>query len=635
MRSHLDALLAALIALGAFLLDLRTLAPSILPGDPGEFQFAAPLLGVAHPTGYPLYLLLGKLFTILCPAGDLAFRMNALSAVLSAAALAAVYLLARQLDLHPLPSAVAALSLAFSRTFWSQALEAEVYALNSLLVATMLLCLVRAAGRDLPDASRRAWLVGSALLAGLASAHHRTIILLAPAAIVFVWLHRDRLAGIAARRWWPLVAALVAPLVLYLYVPLRAPTTPYFHLMLTPQQEITVYDGSLGAFLQLVSGQGFQSELSLAAMDARLSLAVHLLLQQYGPVGLALGLLGALALLLRDWRAFMLLAMSYLAVVAFCLAYRIGDIADLFTPSYLLFALFMGFGLEAISFILSSPLRDRHRRLATSAATVVALAGFLLPLNLAVSNLPAVDRSADGTRARWAQLLEEPVPGASILVTNDRDEMMPFWYLQFVEGYRPDMLGLFPRILPSAGYANVVRLLDTVQATGRPIYLIKDMPGLDVRYSYHPSGPLFRVDGPVSLGVPQRQIVADLADQVRLLGADLTEPAASPCGPIAGVPAAGTTFSVTLHWQGTGQATADYQSFVHILDKVGRTVAQSDHRPGGVFYPSSLWQSGEAIRDVHQLSTPPPGTYRLVCGMYLLGAPTRLGETVDLGEVHF
>ena len=49
-----------------------TAAPTVLPGDSGEFQFAAPLLGLAHPTGYPLYLILGKLWTVLVPWGDVA-----------------------------------------------------------------------------------------------------------------------------------------------------------------------------------------------------------------------------------------------------------------------------------------------------------------------------------------------------------------------------------------------------------------------------------------------------------------------------------------------------------------------------------------------------------------------------------
>ncbi|MEJ5200207.1 MAG: DUF2723 domain-containing protein, partial [Anaerolineae bacterium] len=133
-----DATLAVVVALLAFALYLRTLAPGVLGGDSGEFQFAAWLGGFAHPTGYPLYLLMGWLWTHVVPWGDPAWRMNLLSAIWGAAAVGMFYLLAAQL----LPSCVtsqrtntswwstvggrvsaffAAMLFAVTPTFWSQA----------------------------------------------------------------------------------------------------------------------------------------------------------------------------------------------------------------------------------------------------------------------------------------------------------------------------------------------------------------------------------------------------------------------------------------------------------------------------------------------------------------------------------
>ena len=89
-----DALIALIASVFALLLYLRTLAPGVLGGDSGEFQFAAWLGGFAHPTGYPLYLLLGWLWTHLLPLHDPAWRMNAFSALLGAVATGLVYVLA-------------------------------------------------------------------------------------------------------------------------------------------------------------------------------------------------------------------------------------------------------------------------------------------------------------------------------------------------------------------------------------------------------------------------------------------------------------------------------------------------------------------------------------------------------------
>ncbi len=89
-----DYLLALASGVLAFMLYLRTLAPGLLGGDSGEFQFAAWLGGLAHPTGYPLYLMLGWLWTHLVPWHDPAWRMNALSALCGGVATGLVYLVA-------------------------------------------------------------------------------------------------------------------------------------------------------------------------------------------------------------------------------------------------------------------------------------------------------------------------------------------------------------------------------------------------------------------------------------------------------------------------------------------------------------------------------------------------------------
>jgi hypothetical protein len=113
---------------------VRTAAPSVLSGDSAEFQLAAPLLGVPHPTTYPLYVLLGKLATLLIPVGDLAWRVTLVSALCAALAVALFFLLARRFA--GLPGAiVAALALGVTPGLWNAATLAEVYALLAALLA--------------------------------------------------------------------------------------------------------------------------------------------------------------------------------------------------------------------------------------------------------------------------------------------------------------------------------------------------------------------------------------------------------------------------------------------------------------------------------------------------------------------
>ncbi len=164
----LDLVVAVLLGAGAFALYVLTLAPTVLAGDGGEFQFVPYLLGVAHPTGYPLYTLLGWAWSRLLPVGDVAFRLNLFSALAAAAAVGLVYPTTRSLLRQALPTlcplanrliaVLAAAILAVTPTLWSQAIMAEVYGLHLFLIV-LLFCLLLAWGeqRSAPGSASGGW----------------------------------------------------------------------------------------------------------------------------------------------------------------------------------------------------------------------------------------------------------------------------------------------------------------------------------------------------------------------------------------------------------------------------------------------------------------------------------------------
>jgi len=659
--------LPLVLGLASFAVYLRTLAPTVLPGDAGEFQFAAPLLGVAHPTGYPLYIVLGKLWTLLVPWGDLAHRMNLFSAFWAALAVALVYLVAQQLTGRPVIAAVAALTLAFSRTFWSQAVVAEVYALHSFFVAAILYLalMVEHRAKSIEQSSMPYALCSmpyslcSMLFAlGLSLAHHRTTLLLLPALALFLWLsrrntqhatrftfhvsrftfHVSRLTFHASRFTF-YVLLVTLPLLLYLLIPLRAPATPYLHLTVG-NQVLDLYENTPQGFLRWVSGSVFRGELGFRTsgdIPGRVAMAFGFLRQQFGLAGILLGLAGGVVLWRRSRPRFWLLLLTYLGIVIFCLLYFIGDISDLFTPSYIVFALWIGLGVDgALSKVHSLwSARGRLRTWDWGLRTVGYMLGFLLPLALLLGNFAALDRSGEReVRARWEAILRQPIEQGAILVSNDRDEIMPLWYLQYAEKQRPDLVGLFPLIKEGPQYANIGRLLDGLSVVQQPVYLIKPMPGLEVAYRLAPAGSLVRVLGRAVTSVPASPgfTPANAGGQLRLRSATVSPATLSP----------GQALTVTLYWQVLAAPAADYDAFVHLLDANGQRVAQSDHRPGGVYYPSSLWQPGELLADTHTIALPatlPPGTYTLHTGLYdkpslrRLPIPGSPDDSVALGAI--
>ncbi|MFN8569171.1 MAG: DUF2723 domain-containing protein [Kouleothrix sp.] len=142
--------LVALVLAAAY---LRTLAPGITwandGSDSGDLVTAAATLGVPHPSGYPTYVLLARLFQLI-PLGDLAYRTTLLSAAAAVLAALGVYAITRALLAGDLPgwlaaatAAGAALALGLTPVLWGQAVVAEVYALNALFAALALWLLLR------------------------------------------------------------------------------------------------------------------------------------------------------------------------------------------------------------------------------------------------------------------------------------------------------------------------------------------------------------------------------------------------------------------------------------------------------------------------------------------------------------
>src|SRR5215210_6603548 len=109
---------AGLLFLLFLALYVRTAAPSVLSGDSAEFQMAAPLLGVPHPTTYPLYVLLGKLATLVIPFGDLAWRVTIVSSICAALAVALFYAMIRRL-IAAGPALIGALALGLAPGLWN------------------------------------------------------------------------------------------------------------------------------------------------------------------------------------------------------------------------------------------------------------------------------------------------------------------------------------------------------------------------------------------------------------------------------------------------------------------------------------------------------------------------------------
>jgi hypothetical protein len=598
-----DAILPYVLASVALAFYLRTLGPTVGQADTFEFQVIAPTLGVAHPTGYPLYILSGKLFSLL-PFGSVAWRVNLTSAVFATAAVVTLYQLIRHLT-QPVPKAnqstnspiyqylpplIAALSFAFSRVFWSQAVVAEVYALHNLFVAVVMLLLVGWLVRGGDGIASPRLLCLLAFLLGLSFANHLTTALLLPAvglALLFVWPR-------VGWRVWLLAAGLfLLGLSLYLYIYFRWPT---------------LHDGvwmSPGEFWRYVTGQQFSGALRLDAWrtDAtRYQIVGRLLREAFGWPGLALSAVGLLWLTFKKWRVALVTLVTFVAYVWYALCYYVPDVSVFLLPAHLLLAVWLGMGMAAI---LSLDFRGLPRPRKSGA--LISLCA-LLPLWLLWTNLPLVDQSGERDAYVWGErVLDLPLaPGAAILADSVR--FAPLYYLQRIEGRRPDL-----DVVVLADEATYRAQLEARLAAGQTVYLARFLPGLEGLYHLRSLGPLTEVGtAPVTKPPPlDKALGVRFGDNITLLG--LTGPTPGPEGGVG----------LTLYWRADAPVGEVYHVRLRLVDKEGQVWWQAEGRhAANNYYPTLAWRSGEVVADYHEL---PPlaadpaalaGSYVLQVGLF-------------------
>jgi hypothetical protein len=616
---------AALAGLAAFLVYLRTLAPTVMWYDMGEFTTASYVLGIAHNTGYPLYILLGKLFTLF-PVGDVAYRVNLMSAVFASLTVAFIFLIIAELTRNRMAALIGALTVAFSSTLWASANWAESYPLNAFSTAliTWLLLRWRTTGQ--------VWYLRLTLLAfGLSIGNHRLIVLLAPGMLLFLWAFRRRLS---TGHWLQLALLFLLGLSVYLYLPIRGSQEPA--LSWAHPANLNTY---WRMFLTGNSGGEFWNFAFLGRLDILALFPLH----EVTAFGLILAAIGLVSALKRD-RLFAAYSLLLCASIGFLvLTYMIHNVFNYFIPAYLMVGVWIGYGVDAIlSFV------TRRAGLGASQLSVVrpglrwslaALVLASLPLVLFARSLPVVDRSHDYSAYDFARTTLERVEPNSTIVA-DTWAASPLWYVQLVEGYRRDV---FVSPVLSARDEDVGAFVAGQFDKGRPVYVaaglrddldaIRDkyyvqpvvlngietmltnvLPKPEYKDDLVPRGSFYRVlQDPPTLSVgevpPSARLDMPFGDAVSLVGFS-TDP---------GVAKRGDVLKVSYYWRLETPAEEDLQATVFFTNRdetlqlrYGFPLWWQSHELGGGLYPTSQWDVGEIVKEEYYVLVPrdlEPGPY--------------------------
>ncbi|MBF6612325.1 MAG: DUF2723 domain-containing protein, partial [Chloroflexi bacterium] len=466
--------LLSLVWLGIY---ISTASPTVNFIDSGELITTAYTLGIAHPPGYPLYVLMGYVTSHLL-GGEVAWRVNLLSAFWGAAAVGALFCLlyevtrylrwmpARQSAARPgqrrrakgstaavgannpgtavsspaptpttvswlfvLVAVAGASLLGASATFWSRTAQAKMYSLHYFFVALLfLLALEQRWAYERGEAKQaKRWLVAIALTLGISLTNHLMTNLLIPGLLVLVLYGRDwkmRLRTVTAS-WRFALPALLLPLLLYLYLPLRSSQNP---LMDWGSPD------SWGDFWRHVGGWQYRVYLFGGVGDSLNALWRYASSQwAWFSALIMLGSIFSGSLLAKLKPAlFVATLLTILITLFFTVAYGISEIEPYIVPFYMMLMLWL-VSAPVYFFVRQKsemPLRTRGLAAAITLAVVAVIV---------VLQYPRQNLSSDYLAEQYAMNVYNSLEPNSILLTNYWDFYAPTYYLQDVKKVRPDL----------------------------------------------------------------------------------------------------------------------------------------------------------------------------------------------------
>jgi hypothetical protein len=401
-------------------------------------------VGVVHPTGYPLFVLLGRIAALAPLPASVIVRLNLLSVACAAAATLAIYWLLIGLlrgrapghSIRPM-AAFGALACGLAPTFWAQATGCEVHALQLSLTALLLAALVRALDAGTESANRRWWLL-TAYACGLACANHLTSLLVLPA-VGLGYLLRHAPRGSAWARLPALAVAFALPLTLYAVLPLRARLDPPLNWgdPSTPERllrHVTAAQYRVWMF----------SSSEVAMRQARAVLAQ--IPREYVAPILCLAGLGLWRLGRRDRRLLAVLATVAMVCVVYAINYDIKDILVYLLPCWLVLGIAAAVGAAA--------LLERAPRLGVWGGS--ALLGLLL-IWQAAAHWRHADQSGNHLAEDYTRsVLAGAAPDAVILSYQWDHFVSPALYYREVERVRPDVVVIDKELMRRSWYVEQI-----------------------------------------------------------------------------------------------------------------------------------------------------------------------------------
>jgi hypothetical protein len=467
---RLNLIYSVILFIFTYIIYITTTAPDLTFTDSGELATVCSTLGIAHSTGYPLFTILGHLWTYLPIPGSEIYSLNLYAGFMTAISVAVFFntlvLILSFFNDYKKPTQskipvskktkqipekksdikaddktiqiiAIALSLlyAFAGTIWAQAVAIEVYSLHLLLMNLVLFFIFKATFSE----NSKPYYILTALFLGLSFTNHMTTVLLIPM-ILFLYFKKPGQKADFSMDKIKLLLFLLIPFFigfsLYLYLPLRSAAFPELNWGFVSR--------GFDKFWYHFSGRQYQVWMFSGAdvMKDNLVKFFVSLPSQFAWAGLLAFIFGLYVALVKSKTIFWGLIILILTCISYAINYSIHDIESYFVTAYI------GMFLIASAGILKLVKSNKN----------YSYALFVLPLIALIINYSANDRSKDYLVPEYTKLVFQNLePNAVVLSAQWDFWVSSSWYLQRVKGYRPDVVIIDKELLRRTWYIEQLR----------------------------------------------------------------------------------------------------------------------------------------------------------------------------------
>ncbi|MFH1891976.1 MAG: DUF2723 domain-containing protein [Candidatus Zixiibacteriota bacterium] len=442
-----------------FIWLLKTLSGYVGWVDSGELTVACFTLGIAHPTGYPIYTLLGRVSTLFFP-GEI---IEAVSFVSLLAGLGAgvlfiltirsifkhVGILADSKANHLLAASTSIVVLLYTPLVWSLSVTVEVYALHLLFVTAIFYLVVESTAISKARLMRTVALL--AYLLGLSFSHHLSTVLLLPA--LAFWAAGTGAIRRNLIRLIPVCAILgLLGLTAYLYLPIRAFQTPVINW-----GDPTTLEN----FIRHASGWQYRvwmfnkpgAEILQSMGDL-----IGLVVRQLPLLMVVPAAIGLVVLTVKSRFISIFLGIVFVSNVIYAAGYTIPEIDTYLLPTILIYAIWCVIGIAAMCMFALEKLAGRSTRIIAP----YAIAGLLLLLGFyqIITNREYADRSSYRYVDDQNKLLFDCMEQRAIFLTANWDYYSPLLYTRFADSIRTDITAIDIGLLQRSWYYKYISQID-------------------------------------------------------------------------------------------------------------------------------------------------------------------------------